>query len=83
MLSAIIAGLIVGVLAKLVMPGRDPGGIIITILLGIAGAIVGTFIGRAIGIYGANQGAGIIVSVLGAMLLLFLYRVLQRRRTVI
>jgi uncharacterized membrane protein YeaQ/YmgE (transglycosylase-associated protein family) len=83
MLSAIIAGLIVGVLAKLVMPGRDPGGIIITILLGIAGAIVGTFIGRAMGFYGTNQGAGIIVSVLGAMLLLFLYRVVQRRRTVI
>lgn len=82
MLSAIVAGLIVGVLAKLVMPGRDPGGIIITILLGIAGAIVGTFVGRAIGLYGANQGAGIIVSVLGAMLLLWLYRVVQRRRTI-
>ncbi len=80
MLSAIIAGLIVGVLAKLVMPGKDPGGIIITILLGIAGAIVGTFIGRAVGFYGTSQGAGIIVSVLGAMLLLWLYRVVQRRR---
>lgn len=82
MLSAIIAGLIVGVLAKLVMPGRDPGGIIITILLGIAGAIVGTFIGRAIGFYGTNQGAGIIMSVLGAMLLLWIYRIVQRRRVV-
>ena len=82
MLSAIIAGLVVGVLAKLVMPGRDPGGIIITILLGIAGAIVGTFIGRAIGFYGANQGAGIIMSILGAMVLLWIYRVVQRRRVV-
>jgi uncharacterized membrane protein YeaQ/YmgE (transglycosylase-associated protein family) len=82
MLSAIIAGLVVGVLAKLVMPGRDPGGIIITILLGIAGAIVGTFIGRAIGFYGTNQGAGIIMSILGAMVLLWIYRVVQRRRVV-
>ena len=82
MLSAIIAGLVVGVLAKLVMPGRDPGGIIITILLGIAGAIVGTFIGRAIGFYGTNQGAGIIMSILGAMVLLWIYRIVQRRRVV-
>jgi uncharacterized membrane protein YeaQ/YmgE (transglycosylase-associated protein family) len=82
MLSAIIAGLVVGVLAKLVMPGRDPGGIIITILLGIAGAIVGTFIGRAIGFYGTNQGAGIIMSILGAMVLLWIYRMVQRRRVV-
>ncbi|HEV8365489.1 MAG TPA: GlsB/YeaQ/YmgE family stress response membrane protein [Gemmatimonadaceae bacterium] len=82
MLSAIIAGLVVGVLAKLVMPGRDPGGIIMTILLGIAGAILGTFIGRSIGFYGANQGAGIIMSILGAMLLLWIYRVVQRRRVI-
>ena len=82
MLSAIIAGLVVGVLAKLVMPGKDPGGVIITILLGIAGAIVGTYIGRALGFYGTNQAAGIIMSILGAMVLLFLYRVVQRRRTI-
>jgi uncharacterized membrane protein YeaQ/YmgE (transglycosylase-associated protein family) len=82
MLSAIIAGLVVGALAKLVMPGRDPGGVIITILLGIAGAIVGTYIGRAIGFYGTNQGAGIIMSILGAMLLLWIYRLVQRRRVV-
>jgi uncharacterized membrane protein YeaQ/YmgE (transglycosylase-associated protein family) len=82
MLSAIIAGLVVGVLAKLVMPGKDPGGVIITILLGIAGAIVGTYVGRALGFYSTNQGAGIIMSILGAMLLLFLYRVLQRRRAI-
>jgi uncharacterized membrane protein YeaQ/YmgE (transglycosylase-associated protein family) len=82
MLTAIIVGLIVGAVAKLLMPGRDPGGIIITILIGIAGAIVGTFIGRAMGFYAANEGAGIIVSVLGAMILLWLYRVLLRRRAV-
>lgn len=82
MLSAIIVGLVVGALAKLLMPGKDPGGIIITILIGIAGAVVGTFIGRALGFYSANQGAGIIASTLGAMLLLFLYRALQRRRTI-
>ncbi|HJU73802.1 MAG TPA: GlsB/YeaQ/YmgE family stress response membrane protein [Gemmatimonadaceae bacterium] len=82
MLSAIIAGLIVGALAKLVMPGRDPGGIIVTIIIGILGAIVGTFLGRSLGFYDANEGAGIIMSILGAMLLLFLYRVLQRRRAI-
>ena len=82
MLSAIIAGLIVGALAKLVMPGRDPGGIIVTIIIGILGAIVGTFLGRSLGFYDANEGAGIIMSILGAMLLLFLYRVVQRRRAI-
>lgn len=82
MLSAIIAGLIVGALAKLVMPGKDPGGIIITILIGIAGAVVGTFIGRALGLYAANEGAGIIVSIIGAMILLWLYRIFARRRAI-
>lgn len=82
MLSAIIAGLIVGALAKLVMPGKDPGGIIITILIGIAGAIIGTFIGRALGFYAANEGAGIIVSIIGAMILLWLYRIFARRRAI-
>ncbi len=82
MLSAIIAGLIVGALAKLVMPGKDPGGIIITILIGIAGAVVGTFIGRALGFYAANEGAGIIVSIIGAMILLWLYRIFARRRAI-
>jgi uncharacterized membrane protein YeaQ/YmgE (transglycosylase-associated protein family) len=81
MLSAIIAGLIVGALAKLVMPGKDPGGIIITILLGIAGAVLGTWIGRALGFYAANEGAGIIMSLIGAVVLLALYRVFMRRRT--
>jgi uncharacterized membrane protein YeaQ/YmgE (transglycosylase-associated protein family) len=82
MLTAVIVGLIVGAVAKLLMPGKDPGGIIITILIGIAGAIIGTFLGRSLGFYAANEGAGIIVSVIGAMILLFLYRVLLRRRAV-
>jgi uncharacterized membrane protein YeaQ/YmgE (transglycosylase-associated protein family) len=77
-----IFGLIVGALAKLVMPGRDPGGIIITMLLGIVGAIVGGFVGQAMGLYGPGEPAGFIMSLLGAMLLLFLYRMATRRATV-
>ena len=80
MISAIIIGLIVGALAKFVMPGRDPGGIIVTILIGIAGSFVGTFIGRAIGLYRQGQGAGFIMSLLGAILLLWLYRMFVARR---
>jgi uncharacterized membrane protein YeaQ/YmgE (transglycosylase-associated protein family) len=82
MLGWIIFGLIVGIIAKLLMPGRDPGGFIITILLGIAGAMLGGFVGRALGFYGPNQGAGFLMSVLGAILLLMLYRVLGHRRAV-
>jgi uncharacterized membrane protein YeaQ/YmgE (transglycosylase-associated protein family) len=70
----ILIGLIIGAIAKLLMPGRDPGGIIITILLGIAGSIVAGFLGRLIGWYGPHQAAGFIASILGAMLLLFIYR---------
>ena len=80
MISAIIIGLIVGALAKLVMPGRDPGGIFVTILIGIAGSFVGTLIGRAIGLYGRGQGAGFIMSLIGAVLLLWLYRMFVARR---
>jgi uncharacterized membrane protein YeaQ/YmgE (transglycosylase-associated protein family) len=79
-LTWILFGLVVGVIAKLLMPGRDPGGFIITILLGIAGALFGGFIGRAMGFYGDNQGAGWIMSILGAILLLALYRMMVRRR---
>ena len=78
-LSWILFGLVVGVIAKLLMPGRDPGGFIITILLGIAGALVGGFVGRAMGFYGDNQGAGYIMSILGAIILLALYRMVARR----
>lgn len=73
-LSWIVFGLIVGVIAKLLMPGRDPGGFIVTILLGIAGAVVAGFLGRFFGLYGPNDGAGYIMSILGAVLLLFAYR---------
>jgi uncharacterized membrane protein YeaQ/YmgE (transglycosylase-associated protein family) len=78
-LAWILFGLVVGVIAKLLMPGRDPGGFIITILLGIAGALVGGFAGRAMGFYGENQGAGWIMSILGAIILLALYRMMARR----
>ena len=79
-LTWILFGLVVGVIAKLLMPGRDPGGFIVTILLGIAGALFGGFIGRAMGFYGDNQGAGWIMSILGAIVLLALYRMMVRRR---
>ena len=82
-LSWILFGLVVGIIAKLLMPGRDPGGFIVTILLGIAGALLGGFIGRAMGFYGPNEAAGWIVSILGAILLLVLYRMMARRRTVL
>ena len=82
-LSWILFGLVVGIIAKLLMPGRDPGGFIVTILLGIAGALLGGFIGRAMGFYGPNEAAGWIVSILGAILLLALYRMMARRRTVL
>lgn len=82
MLSAVIIGLIVGALAKLFMPGKDPGGILITILLGIAGAMVAGFLGQALHIYEPDQPAGFLGSILGAMSLLFLYRAVFRRRTV-
>jgi uncharacterized membrane protein YeaQ/YmgE (transglycosylase-associated protein family) len=81
LLWSLIIGLIVGALAKFIMPGRDPGGIIITMLLGIAGALVGTFIGRALGFYAENQGAGFIMSLIGAVILLALYRMFVGRRT--
>jgi uncharacterized membrane protein YeaQ/YmgE (transglycosylase-associated protein family) len=75
----IVFGLIVGVVAKLLMPGRDPGGFIITILIGIAGALLGGVIGRALGLYGPGESAGWIVSILGAVVLLFIYRLVMRR----
>jgi uncharacterized membrane protein YeaQ/YmgE (transglycosylase-associated protein family) len=81
-LGWILFGLIVGALAKLVMPGRDPGGIIVTMALGIAGALVGGFVGRALGWYGPNDGAGFFMSLLGAILLLWIYRMIVARRTV-
>jgi uncharacterized membrane protein YeaQ/YmgE (transglycosylase-associated protein family) len=70
----IFFGLIVGIIAKLLMPGRDPGGMIVTCLIGIAGALVGGFIGRSLGMYGPGEVAGYLMSIVGAMLLLFIYR---------
>ena len=71
-------GLFVGALAKLIMPGKDPGGIIVTMLLGIAGSLVAGYLGRALGWYQAGQGAGLIMSVVGAILLLVVYRLFRR-----
>ena len=79
-LWTLIIGLVIGAVAKLLMPGKDPGGFIITILLGIAGSFVATYLGRAMGLYQEGSGAGFIASVLGAMLLLFLYRIFAGRR---
>ena len=79
-LSWILSGLVIGIIAKLLMPGRDPGGFIVTILLGIAGALLGGFLGRAMGFYGQNESAGWIISILGAVLLLGIYRMMARRR---
>jgi uncharacterized membrane protein YeaQ/YmgE (transglycosylase-associated protein family) len=79
-LSWIVFGLIIGALAKLLMPGRDPGGIIVTIVLGIVGALLGGFLGRAIGFYGPGEAAGFVMSLIGAILLLLLYRLLIARR---
>ena len=77
-LGWIVFGLIVGVIAKLLMPGRDPGGFIVTVLLGIAGAVVGGFVGRVLGLYGPNDVAGYLMSIVGAILLLVLYRTVFR-----
>ena len=77
LLWEIIIGLIVGAVAKFLMPGKDPGGIWITMALGIAGSIVATYLGQTIGWYQPGQGAGFIMSVVGAILLLLLYRVIR------
>jgi uncharacterized membrane protein YeaQ/YmgE (transglycosylase-associated protein family) len=76
----LIIGLIVGALAKLIMPGRDPGGILVTMLLGIVGSLVGGFIGRLVGLYGPGQGAGFFLSLLGAIILLAIYRLVVSHR---
>jgi uncharacterized membrane protein YeaQ/YmgE (transglycosylase-associated protein family) len=79
LLGTLIIGLIVGAVAKLLMPGRDPGGFLVTILLGIAGALIAGYLGRAIGWYEPGHPAGFIASVIGAMLLLLVYRLFLRR----
>ena len=82
-LYIIIVGLIVGAIAKLLMPGKDPGGWIITILLGIAGSFVGTYVGQALNLYSVGEPAGFIGSVIGAMILLLIYRLLTKNRRVV
>jgi len=82
-LWSLIIGLVVGAIAKLIMPGRDPGGIFITMLLGIAGSVLAGFLGRAMGLYhSGTSGPGILASVVGAVIILALYRVVARRRMV-
>lgn len=80
LISILVVGLIVGAIAKLLVPGRDPGGWIVTILLGIAGAFVGTWLGRMAGIYSQGQSAGWIASIVGAVVLLLIYRAVVGRR---
>ena len=78
---AIVIGFIVGLIAKFLMPGRDPGGFIITALLGIVGAVLATFLGQAMGLYSQGESAGFIASVIGAIVVLFLYNLIARGRT--
>jgi len=82
-LVTIIIGFFVGLVAKLLMPGRDPGGFIVTTLLGIVGALVATFLGQAMGIYAAGQSAGFIGAVIGAIVVLFVYHMVRGRRRVV
>ena len=79
-IGTIIIGLLAGIVAKFLMPGRDPGGFIITILLGIAGAFVATYLGQAVGWYQAGEGAGFIGAVVGAVVILIVYRMIAARK---
>lgn len=76
----ILFGLVVGVVCKLLMPGRDPGGFILTILLGIAGALVGGFLGQTLGLYRQGEPAGFVMAVIGSIILLIIYRMVAGRR---
>lgn len=78
---SIIIGLIIGIVAKFLMPGKDPGGFIITAILGIVGSIVGTWLGRLLGFYQQGQAAGFIMSVIGAVILLWIYRLIVGKKT--
>jgi uncharacterized membrane protein YeaQ/YmgE (transglycosylase-associated protein family) len=81
LLWEILIGLVVGAIAKLVMPGKNPGGIFVTIIIGIAGSIGATFLGQLFGWYKQGQSAGFIMSILGAVLILWIYRMIKRRTT--
>jgi len=78
-LGWILIGLIAGAIAKALMPGRDPGGCIITIVIGIAGAVLAGFLGQAVGWYEAGEGAGFLAAIVGAVIILFIYRLIARR----
>lgn len=82
-LWTIIIGFVAGLIAKFLMPGRDPGGFIITTLLGIVGALVATWLGQAVGWYRAGEGAGLIGAVVGAVIVLVVYRMVAGRRTTV
>ena len=83
MLWTIVIGLVVGLLAKLFMPGRDPGGFIVTMLLGIVGAVLGGWLGRTMGMYGPEEPAGFIMALIGAVVLLAIYRMAIGRKRVV
>ena len=76
-----LIGLIVGALAKFIIPGKDPGGIFVTMLIGVAGSFLGTFLGRSIGAYQPDQSAGFLMSLIGALILLGIYHMIKRRQT--
>ncbi len=78
-LTWILIGLIAGAIAKAVMPGRDPGGCLVTIVIGIAGAVLAGFLGQSLGWYEAGEGAGFLAAIVGAILILFVYRLVARR----
>ena len=82
-LGWVLFGLVVGIVAKFVMPGRDPGGIIITIILGIVGALIGGFIGQALNLYEPGEPAGFVGATLGAILVLWIYRMATRKRVAV
>jgi uncharacterized membrane protein YeaQ/YmgE (transglycosylase-associated protein family) len=76
-----LIGLVVGAIAKFIMPGKEPGGIFVTMLIGIAGSFIGTYLGRAIGHYEPGQSAGFLMSLVGALILLGIYHLIKRART--
>jgi uncharacterized membrane protein YeaQ/YmgE (transglycosylase-associated protein family) len=79
LIGTILIGFVVGLIAKMLMPGKDPGGFIVTTLIGIAGSLLATFLGRTLGWYEVGQSAGFIAALIGAILLLVIYRMVKRK----
>ena len=79
---ALIIGLVIGALAKLIMPGKDPGGILITMLIGVAGSVIASVLGHAAGWYRADEGAGFVASIVGSLVLLGIYRMAIGRKAI-